>query len=52
MFRDYKFDYCTFGKTKTGHLYIDTVAPGLGVALGGCGYAAKSSDEVGRIAAR
>ena len=52
MFRDYKFDYCVIGVTPTGQLYIDTVAPGLGVALGGCGYAAKSSDEAGRIAAR
>ena len=52
MFRDYKFDYCVIGVTPTGQLYIDTVAPGLGVALGGCGYTAKSSDEAGRIAAR
>ncbi len=31
--------------------FIDIVAPGLGVATGGCGYAAKSCDEIGRLAA-
>ena len=31
--------------------YIDEAAPGLYVAAGGCGYAAKSCDEIGRVAA-
>ena len=31
--------------------YIDEVSPGLFVAVGGCGRAAKCSDEIGRIAA-
>ena len=48
MFRDYKFDYCVIGVTPTNQLYIDMVIPGLGMALGGCGYAAKSSDEAGK----
>ena len=52
MFRDYKFDYCVIGVTPTNQLYIDMVAQGLGIVLGGCGYAAKSSDEAGQIAAR
>ena len=52
MFRDYKFDYCVIGVTPTNQLYIDMVEPGLGVVLGCCGYAAKSSDEAGHIAAR
>ena len=51
-FTDYKFDYCVIGVTPTNQLYIDMVAPGLGIALGGCGWAAKSSDEAGQIAAR
>ncbi len=52
MFRDYRFDQCAVGLTPTTQLYVDMVTPGLGVALGGCGYAAKSSDEIGRMAAR
>jgi len=31
--------------------YIDSVAPGLVVAAGGCGHAAKGCDEIGRLAA-
>lgn len=31
--------------------FIDILTPGLGVATGGCGYAAKSCDEIGRLAA-
>ena len=31
--------------------YIDLLEDGLCVAGGGCGYAAKSCDEIGRIAA-
>ena len=32
--------------------YIDEIIPGLILAAGGCGYAAKSCDEIGRIAAK
>ena len=32
--------------------YIDEISPGLYLAAGGCGYAAKSCDEIGRIAAQ
>ena len=31
--------------------FIDEIYPGLILAAGGCGYAAKSSDEIGRLAA-
>ena len=31
--------------------YIDEISPGLFVAVGGCGRAAKCADEIGRIAA-
>ena len=37
-------------ETKDGP-YIGEVCEGLVVAGGGCGYAAKSCDEIGRIAA-
>ena len=36
--------------TSTTH-YIDDSVPGVVVVAGGCGYAAKSCDEIGRIAA-
>ena len=52
MFRNYKWDYCAVGLTPTTQLYIDMVEPRLGVAIGDCGYSAKSSDEIGRVAAR
>ena len=32
--------------------YIEEVYPGFVLATGGCGYAAKGSDEIGRIAAK
>ncbi len=51
-FKSFKFDYCVSGITKHRQLYIDMVAPGMGLALGGCGHAAKSSDEIGKVAAR
>ena len=38
-------------ETPTNLPYIDTVHAQLGVAIGGNGYAAKSSDELGRLAA-
>ena len=47
----YKGDYCVVTVTKTDRPYIDKVHAQLGVAIGGNGYAAKSSDEIGRIAA-
>lgn len=37
-------------KTPTNHPYIDKVHDQLGVAIGGNGRAAKSCDEIGRIA--
>jgi len=43
---------CVTSKTKDkSGPYIDCVKSGLFVAGGGCGYAAKSCDEIGRIAA-
>ena len=43
---------CVTSKTPTKDApYIDEVCPGLFVAAGGCGYAAKSCDEIGRVAA-
>jgi len=32
--------------------YVDEITPGVILAGGGCGYAAKSCDEIGRIAAK
>ncbi|KAL5005306.1 hypothetical protein ScPMuIL_018762 [Solemya velum] len=47
--------YCRAGcvtmQTPTHHPYIDMVTSSLGVAIGGNGWAAKSCDEIGRIAA-
>lgn len=48
----YKFAYCVTTDTPKGFPYVDLVTPGLGVAIGGCGHAAKSSDEIGKMAAR
>ena len=43
---------CVTSKTPTKEApYIDEASPGLVVAAGGCGYAAKSCDEIGRVAA-
>ena len=43
---------CITTKTPTKEApYIDEVVPGLFVAAGGCGFAAKSCDEIGRVAA-
>ena len=52
LFRSYKFDYCITTSTPTGHVMIDLVAPGFGIAIGGNGYAGKSADEIGHVAAR
>ena len=32
--------------------YVEEIYPGFVLACGGCGYAAKGSDEIGRIAAK
>ena len=37
--------------TRTGYPYIGWIDDGLAVSLGGNGSAAKSSDELGRLAA-
>jgi sarcosine oxidase len=42
---------CVYTGTPTGHPYIGWVDDGLAVAVGGNGSAAKSSDELGRLAA-
>lgn len=44
-------DKCVTSNTPSRRPYIDLLTPSLGVALGGNGYAAKSSDEIGRLAA-
>ena len=41
---------CVVTNTVTEHPYVGWVEDGLAVALGGCGSAAKSSDELGRLA--
>ena len=45
------WDACAVTYTKTGLPYIGDLGDGICVAAGGCGGAAKSSDEIGRIAA-
>lgn len=45
-------DGCVTAHTPDYEPYIDMVAEGFGVALGGNGYAAKSCPEIGRLAAR
>ena len=43
---------CVTSKTPSNDApYIEEICEGLFVAVGGCGYAAKSCDEIGRIAA-
>jgi sarcosine oxidase len=45
-------DTCAVTKTRTGYPYIDMIeGTNIGIAVGGNGRAAKSSDEWGRIAA-
>ncbi|KAH3842369.1 N-methyl-L-tryptophan oxidase-like [Dreissena polymorpha] len=44
-------DSCVAEETPTNRPYIDMVHGQLGVAIGANGYAAKSSDEIGRMAA-
>lgn len=42
---------CLISDTTTGLPYIDTIAPGLTVAVGGNGHAAKSADAIGALGA-
>ena len=42
---------CVVTNTPTDHPYVGWVESGVAVAIGGCGAAAKSSDELGRLAA-
>ena len=44
-------DVCVTTHTRTGQAYCGLVADNLGVLVGGNGLAAKSSDELGRLAA-
>lgn len=45
-------DGCLTAHTPHQEPYIDVIDRGFGVALGGNRWAAKSSDEIGRLAAR
>lgn len=49
--KSYHGDCCIITETPTNRPYIDMVHSQLGLAIGGNGHGAKSSDEVGRIAA-
>ncbi|MDH4364256.1 MAG: hypothetical protein OEY70_09270, partial [Acidimicrobiia bacterium] len=42
---------CVITNTPTGHPYVGWLDDGLAVAIGGNGEAAKSCDEIGRLAA-
>jgi sarcosine oxidase len=48
---DYRTVPCVVSYTAHGHPYIDTVGPGITLGVGGNGAAAKSSNEIGRMAA-
>lgn len=43
---------CVTDNTPTQNAYIDRLAPGWGICTGGNGWAAKSSDEIGLLAAQ
>ena len=43
---------CVITYTATGYPYLDWLNDRTALAVGGCGQAAKSSDEIGRLAAR
>ena len=43
---------CVITYTATGYPYLDWLGDRMAVAVGGCGQGAKSSDEIGRLAAR
>ena len=49
---DLRSDVCAITETPSGHPLIDWVEPGrIAIACGGNGKAAKSADEIGRLAA-
>lgn len=48
-FKSWQTDSCVITETPTTHPYIDMIHAQLGVAIGGNGFAAKSSDEIGRL---
>ncbi|MBL88953.1 MAG: FAD-dependent oxidoreductase [Actinobacteria bacterium] len=51
-FTDIKTESCAVSRSPTGRQFIDTIeGSGIHVLLAGNGYSAKSSDELGRIAA-
>ncbi|KAG7160367.1 uncharacterized protein LOC121876257 [Homarus americanus] len=52
QFEEVSGDGCLTSHTPNQEPYIDIIAQGFGVALGGNRWAAKSSDEIGRLAAR
>jgi len=47
----FEVDHCVITLTPTELPYIDEVSPGIFLAVGCHGYAAKSSDEIGRLLA-
>ena len=50
---DYAFTRpCVVTYTKHGQAYIDQIDDRLYISVGGCGAAAKSSPEIGKVAAR
>ena len=50
--RSTRFRPCLIADTPSRYPYIDMLDDGLGVVAGGNGKSAKSSDEIGRLAAR
>jgi sarcosine oxidase len=46
-----QFKPCLIADTASHYPYIDMVDERIGIAIGGNGKAAKSSDEIGRLAA-
>ena len=48
---DYHLEACVVTSTPTERPYIDLLAPDFVLTTGGNGYAAKSADEIGRLAA-
>ena len=44
-------DTCLTTRTPNSRLFIDLLSPNVGVAIGGNGYAAKSCDHIGKMAA-
>ena len=52
QFLSHHGDVCVAMVTPSSHPYIDKITPSLGVVIGGNGWAGKSSDEIGRVAAQ